>query len=620
MNSQKNIYTTNIDELFNIIGSIYTEKDLFLRELINFSLLYPIENPDYNIKIKLNIETKELIYLDNNIGLDYDELNQYLNTINSKNIGLFSSFNICDKFSIITKKTNNPQLKFETNYKDEYLIGPYNGEYNIDMENGTSIILNINDEKYLDMHYIKYLIKKYCDYVDIPIYLWYQKTIIDEIELEYEEYSEEYMKENYYQEEENDYELRIDVNRKMDWEKINFQDKIWLKEDIENNSKYEYQKLYINLTQNIDNYLDVFPFNIDGINGIFYIPRNCNLLNIMEENINISNIPSNINIYNNNHLLIIEESPNIIPEWLYFIYGIIELENPKLDITGKVIINITEIYSKIVDLLIRFLNQVVTNKDMSDIFYQKYHHYLKMGICYQDKYSSQLYPLLKFKNNLNKEFLSISDFIIDDNTIYYLIGDNYDTMLLLPYLEKYNLEKKLVMLLDIKIDVFLIPYLQEQYHMINCIYLNSQENISYQYQPLIKVFNDKLLHQTITEIIVSNRFSKSIGSIYNDKDTNEYILELNSSHQIIENLNTMIINNLGCNLESIIFYIYHLIIIQSNQFSLLQNDMTTIISHNENILTILLNTNTIHIDKPNDELEENQDENEDLYDDNILDT
>ena len=602
-NIEKSIYKTNISNILNILNTVYSNNEYIIRELITNSIEAIQKKQKLTtdltpfIKLKYNNDSHQLTIYDNGIGMDFNDLDKYIGTIGLSNgdnmgIGLYSIFKISNHFSIITKKDDNPQLILESNSSGDYSIKPYDGELNFtDNETGSYLIIQLLKNETFDY---KAIINKYFDYIDIPIYLWSFKTTITDIDQIYQEYDDEYIKEHFNDVEENEYETRINVSNHLEWIPINYGDR---------NSK-DNQKLYLNLTKNLDKYLYCHTFENNDMNGIIFIPQKP-MIDIGNDFNNMSFIPSNINVYKNN-ILVQENYPNIIPEWLNFIYGIIEIKDTSLNIAKDTINSIENISTQLTTIILDLLIQL-DNETMEQIN-KTYSFYLKMGLCLDDRYENQILSILKFKNNKNNQLLSIDNFINNNEILYFKTNPNGNS----PFLEKYLSQDKLILLLDEPIDDFIIRFFSK-YTMINIIHNLDSENISFQYQPLIKLFNHRL-NNKIKEVVISNRLTDSMGCIYsNDYNLNDelykkynyqldtinnientkelLILELNPNHHLIQKINDIIINKNTYHLDNVIDYIYISLLINSNLYSIIdlqQQEINTILATN---LSLLINSN-----------------------------
>lgn len=615
-NTEKFIYKTNINNLLNLFQTINTNNSYLFRELIT-NAIEAIQkkrklNIDFtsSIKMKYNNDDNELTIYDNGIGMDFNDLDKYIGTIglsnsNNMGIGLYYIFNISKNLSIITKKDDNPQLILESNCNGDYSITPYDGELNFnENETGTYFIIRLIENDELDINYFKTIITKYFDYVDIPIYLWTYKTIINEIEQIYEEYDEEYIKEHFNDVEENEYETRIEVSNNLEWIQQNYGDR---------NGKTKYQ-LYSHFTNNLDNYLYSTSFENEIISGIIFIPKK-SIINFYDDDLNnISNIPSNINIYKNG-ILVKDNYPNIIPEWLNFIYGIIEIKDCKLNISKDTILSIDDISIPITEMILDVLTNL--EPEINASLNLNFSFYLKMGLCLDDRYEKQLLSILKFKNNKDDTLLPIDDFVNSNNEIlYFKINKSGNS----PFLEKYLSNPEIILLLEQPIDDYIIRFLSK-YTMINIIHNLDTKNISFQYQPLIKIFTTRL-NNKLSNVVISTRLIDSIGCIYsNDYNLNDelyrkynyqlditenieltqktLILELNPNHPIIQKINDIIINQNNNNLDHIIDYIYLNVLINSNLYSIIelqQEEINSILTTNLSHFISSINNDTISND------------------------
>ena len=200
-----------------IINSLYSDKDIFLRELISNAsdaldkckILTGLKNIEsgntipYDIKVQVNVNDSTIIIQDSGIGMSKDELINNLGTIaqsgtkaffenvlkNNQNndtsligqfgVGFYSSFLIADRVTVISKQDDSDYHSWSSNVSDA------SSTFNVcrletceDLPRGTRIILHVkdSDKEYLDNEKIKSIIKKYLEFITYPIYLYVEKT------------------------------------------------------------------------------------------------------------------------------------------------------------------------------------------------------------------------------------------------------------------------------------------------------------------------------------------------------------------------------------------------------------------------------------------------------------
>ena len=207
---ESHAFEAEVNRLMNlIINSIYSEKEIFMRELISnaadaltkirhISLTRPkvLQNtPDFIIRIRANPELNTLTLTDTGIGMTRQELVDNLGTIaqsGSSNfakaltnsdksnlsfigqfgVGFYSSFLVADRVVVHSKSTDSDkQFVWASSSQHQYFVYE---DPKQDLGRGTSIVLHLKNDsfKYLDIEHIRGLIKRYSEFVDFPIYLW----------------------------------------------------------------------------------------------------------------------------------------------------------------------------------------------------------------------------------------------------------------------------------------------------------------------------------------------------------------------------------------------------------------------------------------------------------------
>ena len=626
MSEEQYLYKSDINNILKIISNIHNKPEIFIKELVSNSCIAfnklkslnpEIDISSLNIKIQSDINTKEISFTDNAIGLDKDDLSKYIGTIgfshnidseNNSNlqnsgIGILSTSNVADKLTIITKKENELAYKFETEYDGRYIISEYD---NLSINRGTKIILKLkeNSEQFSDIYYIKNCIKVYCDYIEYPILLWITQNKIEEIDIEYDSLDDEYIKNHMNEEEENSYETRINVIEKNDWIKVNFCECIW-NMTPEKVTENKLKNLYYNLTKNLDNYLLYKFINFESnIKGVIFIPSETTI-DIVNDIDTMSEKPTNVSLYSNG-ILVYENIPNILPDWLNFIHGIIDINDTQLNISKDNIDQnlIIKIRNDLINQIIDMINDIPNEK--SERFFQNYNNNLKIGITINNNLFNRIFPLIRYKTNLSNNYQKIHECIHELNVYYYLCND-FDLSKDSPFLEYYNDKQIPVIIMDDPVDNYLIYNdIELDFKLVNILYytFNNEDKNTFQYQSLLKSFQKKLSNK-VSDIIISNRLINSISCIYS-KEWNEniyqinnsqflyrnniqykpknLILELNPNHEIIINSNELILSNPTYNLDSVIDFIYYNSLINCNLYGIIQKDISLMNIVFENIL------------------------------------
>ncbi|WGH25613.1 MAG: ATP-binding protein [Candidatus Shikimatogenerans bostrichidophilus] len=345
---------------------LYTEKDVFLRELINYSC-YSIKiykkkinkKKKLEIKIILNKKKKYIIIKDNGIGMTYKDIKNNLNNLNNLNnsilgffnIGFYSSFLVSKKVEILSRfYKNNSGIHCIFN---DNIIYYFKKKKNIKI--GTTIILHIKNKKFLDSNLIKNLLKKYFKFLLFP----------------------------------------IKFNNKI----INKKHPIWINNKIKKKKAIEfYHYLYKDYNDPI---LWIKFKKKYNLKGILYLPVYDNIIDIKE---------NNIHLYKK-RIFITDNLKKIIPNFLVILKGIIEINNIKLNITRS-IINNNKKNKKISNYIIKKIcNKIISYIKKKNLNNWKYIEPLVIYGILSNEYFLKNYKNLILFKTIKKKYLTIKKII-----------------------------------------------------------------------------------------------------------------------------------------------------------------------------------------------------------------
>ena len=522
-------FQSDVNNLLEIvINSLYSNKEIFLRELIS-NASDAITKRKINGKIEIKLEKNKIKIKDNGIGMNEYDLINYIGSIaNSETkqnfisktlignfgVGFYSSFLVSKTVEIKTKKENEESFIWRSDGKNEYVIEK------CDKKNvGTTVILHLKDglEEFSEELRIKNLVKQYLTFIKYPIIL-------------------------------NGYV----INYESKWETIE-EEKINL--------------LYTSFFGDGLNPFDCIIFNENGVKGVLYLsetPR----INLYH----CDYTPNEINLYSNGVFI---TNQLLIPRWLNFMKGFIEIDDLKLSISRE---NFLKANRKISEIVITNCVKMLNN--MSEQKYKKfwilYGKNIKLGLYENlDENEDKLVHLLRFK--CGDKLISLQEYISksNENNIYYCYNIKYKI-----YLEGF--ENKLILSLEDPIDEMLLKSMEyykqndKLYYFVNLIYTDLSMCLDESYQNLlddIKKCLKKMFNNYIYEVKLTNRLTKSpmiltfgkIGwnkniedilskQLLNDKQLipfmrSSIILEINPKHEIINKLK----NNFDENLFKLLF-------------------------------------------------------------------
>lgn len=475
MTIKKNTYQfkSEVKQLLNlVINSLYSNKEIFLRELISnasdaieklrFNRLinskqYVSQEEVFKIKISINKKEKTISISDNGIGMKYDEVINNLGTIAKSGtksflkkikengtisqtdfigqfgVGFYSSFIVAEKVSVYTKyateKTNIGTL-WESNG-----LGDYNIQEIEKKEYGTTIILSIKDQEkeFLENWKIQQIIKKYSDHIITPI--------------EIENYNKK--------------------TNTISWEQINQAKAIWVKSKLDIQKK-EYEEFYSYISNDSEKPLIWSHNKVEGTNeyiSLLYIPRKATWDMWQREN------KHGLKLYVK-HVYIMDDATQFLPNYLRFIKGIVDSQDLPLNISREILQNnyITKSLKK--SLTKRVLNILVNLAEKDEkkykIFWNAFGLILKEGLAEDINNQKILSNLLRFnslKYQEKEKTISLIEYVNsmveNQQKIYFITAENFISAINSPHLEFFKENNIDVLLLTDRVDEWMMNYLPE---------------------------------------------------------------------------------------------------------------------------------------------------------------
>ena len=424
-----------------VINSIYTNREIFLRELISnasdaIDKVYyktlgdsslTFNKDDYYIKIKPNKEERTLTISDKGIGMTEKELDENLGVIAKSGslqfkkeneikdgfdiigqfgVGFYSGFLVADKITVITKAFGaDKAYKWESDGVDGYTISEAEKD-----SFGTDIILHLkaNDEdenydEFLEEYKLKSLIKKYSDFIRYPIKLDVTKSRVKEgTENEHEEYVEE--------------------------ETVNSMVPLWRRNKNELTDD-DYNNFYVEKRFGFDKPLRHMHISVDGMisyNSILYIPENIPYDYYTKE------YEKGLELYSNG-VLIMEKCSELLPDYFGFVKGIVDSQDLSLNISREMLQHdrqLSRIAKNIKTKIKNELESMMKNdRESYEKFYKSFGRQLKYGV-YDDfgMNKDELKDLLMFYSSKEKKMVSLAEYVErmaeDQKYIYYAVGES----------------------------------------------------------------------------------------------------------------------------------------------------------------------------------------------------
>ncbi|WP_346966802.1 molecular chaperone HtpG [Clostridium perfringens] len=435
-----------------VINSIYTNREIFLRELISnasdaIDKVYyktlgdsslTFNKDDYYIKIKPNKEERTLTISDKGIGMTEKELDENLGVIAKSGslqfkkeneikdgfdiigqfgVGFYSGFLVADKITVITKAFGaDKAYKWESDGVDGYTISEAEKD-----SFGTDIILHLkaNDEdenydEFLEEYKLKSLIKKYSDFIRYPIKLDVIKSRVKEgTENEHEEYVEE--------------------------ETVNSMVPLWRRNKNELTDD-DYNNFYVEKRFGFDKPLRHMHISVDGMisyNSILYIPENIPYDYYTKE------YEKGLELYSNG-VLIMEKCSELLPDYFGFVKGIVDSQDLSLNISRETLQHdrqLSRIAKNIKTKIKNELESMMKNdRESYEKFYKSFGRQLKYGV-YDDfgMNKDELKDLLMFYSSKEKKMVSLAEYVErmaeDQKYIYYAVGESNERIEKMPQTE-----------------------------------------------------------------------------------------------------------------------------------------------------------------------------------------
>ncbi|WP_299995236.1 molecular chaperone HtpG [uncultured Clostridium sp.] len=565
-----------------MINSIYTHREIFLRELISNAsdaidkIYYKslgddninFNKEDFFIKISIDKENRTIKISDTGIGMTKNELEDNLGVIAKSGslqfkkeneikdgydiigqfgVGFYSSFLIADKVTVITKTFgSNEAYKWESTGVEGYTIEPATKN-----TIGTDIILQVkpntedeNFDEYLNEYKIQSLIKKYSDFIRYPIKMEFtEKKLKEGSESEYEDYIEEKV--------------------------VNSMVPIWRKNKNEL-TKDEYNNFYKEKHYGFDMPLKYIHLSVDGTvsyNAILYIPEN------MPYDFYSKDYEKGLELYSNG-VMIMNKCSDLLPDYFGFVKGIVDSEDLSLNISREILQH---------DRQLRFIAKNIKNKIKNELekmlknerenyekFYKSFGRTLKFGVY--DNFGSEkevLQDLLMFYSSKEKKMVTLDEYITrmtqDQKYIYYAVGESIDKIEKMPQTEILLDKGYEILYFTDDIDEFaikmLMKYKEKEFKSVSSsdlgINTNDEETeaetANEENKKLFNAMKD-ILNNKVSSVKISNKLKnhpvclsnegdlsiemeKVLNSMPNNQDVKaKKVLEINIHHNVFNSL------------------------------------------------------------------------------------
>jgi molecular chaperone HtpG len=574
MTAQTLQFKTELKQVLDIIiHSLYSHKDIFLRELISNAsdaihtlrfqgLTHPelLEgNEDWKIKLIPDPQADTLTVSDNGVGMSAEAVVENLGTIAKSGtkalleslsraevkdrpeligqfgVGFYSSFMVADRVTVISRAAGLPQeqaVRWESAGQGEFTVEPVTKE-----TRGTDVILHLKGDarEFLDPWRLRQLVKKHSDFVEFPIVM--------------------------------DVEKETDGKKETVEETLNSRKAIWLRAKNEI-SKEEYDEFYKHLSHDTEPPGQVIHYTGEGaveFRALLYIPKH------RPFDLVFGDQHKGVQLYIR-RVFIMDDSEALLPLYLRFVKGVVDSPDLPLNVSREMLQRSAPV-ERIKNNLVHSLQRTLTtwkNKEPEAYaaFYRELGPYLKEGVVQDHENREKLADLLLLESTKTEagKTTTLGEYVermpVSQKEIYYLVGESRPVLEHSPHLEAFRAEDREVLLFTEPIDEFvaqaLTEYKGKHLKAIDKGELPGtavDEATKQRYQALVDFLKGKLADE-VKEVRLSGRLKESAAVLVADEwamgpqmarllermgrggevPASKRVLELNPSHPAVEAL------------------------------------------------------------------------------------
>lgn len=568
-------FQTEVNDLLNLmIHSLYSNKEIFLRELIsnsndaldklNYLCLtdekYKSLSYTPRIDIKVDEKAKTLTISDNGIGMDKDELIANLGTIARSGtkgfmqslsgdakkdssligqfgVGFYSAFMVASKIEVISKRALGEKAYKWTSDAKSYEIEEASKD-----GFGTDIILHLNDDEFANSWRIEEIVKKYSNHIPYPIFM---------------------DKESYVAPKEGEKEGTYESKN----EQINKANALW-RLSKSSLKEQDYNDFYKQISHDSSDPLLYIHTKAEGkieYSTLFYVPST--------EPFDLFRVDyqSGVKLYVK-RVFITDDAKELLPPYLRFIKGVIDVEDLPLNVSREILQEnaiMRTVKEQSVKKILSELAKVKDNDREKYIkFYKLFGKVLKEGLYGFNAEKEQILDLCLFKSSKRDGLISLKEYKEamkeDQKSIYYISGNNENMLRNSPLLESFKKNDIEVLIMDEEIDTIVMPMVNEfdktplksvSHADINDEIKNDEKvDESKVANTLVKM--KEILKDEVKDVRLSSRLSSSAAVLIYDKNDPDYamqemlkqmgqganapkvkpILEINADHEIFAKL------------------------------------------------------------------------------------